>query len=58
METTKKEYGFFESFPAGVSYGWNILANNTWFFARSNELTIDSLLKNISTRGGISNEIK
>lgn len=24
-KTTKKEYGFFESFPAGVSYGWNIL---------------------------------
>lgn len=22
---TKKEYGFFESFPAGVSYGWNQL---------------------------------
>ena len=24
-KTTTKEYGFFESFPAGVSYGWNIL---------------------------------
>lgn len=24
-KTTKKEYGFFESIPAGVSYGWNQL---------------------------------
>ena len=23
---TKKEYGFFESFPAGTKYGWNVLA--------------------------------
>lgn len=23
---TKKEYGFFESFPAGAKYGWNVLA--------------------------------
>ena len=21
-----KEYGFFESFPAGIKYGWNVLA--------------------------------
>lgn len=25
-KTTKKEYGFFQSFPAGVKYGWNVLA--------------------------------
>ena len=24
-EPTKVEYGFFESFPAGIAYGWNIL---------------------------------
>ena len=25
-EPTTKEYGFFESFPAGIKYGWNVLA--------------------------------
>ena len=25
-EPTKVEYGFFESFPAGIKYGWNVLA--------------------------------
>ncbi len=26
-EVTERKYGFFESFPAGVKYGWNTLAN-------------------------------
>lgn len=25
-EPTKVSYGFFESFPAGIKYGWNVLA--------------------------------
>ena len=25
-KTTKVEYGFFQSFPAGIKYGWNVLA--------------------------------
>jgi regulator of sigma E protease len=25
-EPITKEYGFFESFPAGIKYGWNVLA--------------------------------
>ena len=25
-EPVNKEYGFFESFPAGIKYGWNVLA--------------------------------
>ncbi len=25
-KVTKQEYGFFESFPAGVKYGWNVLS--------------------------------
>ncbi|MBR5326006.1 MAG: site-2 protease family protein, partial [Prevotella sp.] len=25
-EPVTKEYGFFESFPAGIKYGWNVLA--------------------------------
>ena len=25
-KTTTRQYGFFESFPAGIKYGWNVLA--------------------------------
>ena len=25
-KTTKRQYGFFESFPAGIKYGWNVLS--------------------------------